>query len=120
MSNPELPRDELAAVVEARRELGKEYEPALVESFIDRLDQVIDARIRAGLAERGRSEAERASALRGQMQLGIGSLALGIPLSGIAGGTSGVWGLLACWGGIAAVNLSFALGRLRGRPRSHD
>jgi hypothetical protein len=63
MSNPELPREELAAVVEARRELGKEYEPALVESFIDRLDQVIDARIRAGLAERGRSEAERASAL---------------------------------------------------------
>jgi len=120
MSNPDLPRDELAAVLEARRELGKEYEPALVESFIERLDRVIDARVQAGLADRGRSDADRAESQRGQMQLGIASLGFGIPLSAIAGGTSGVWGLIACWSGIAAVNLSYALSRLRGRQRSHS
>jgi hypothetical protein len=117
MSNPDLPRDELAEVVEARRELGKEYEPALVESFIERLDRVIDARVQAGLAERARSDVNRAESLRGQVQLGIGSLALGIPITAIAGPTSGVWGLVACWSGIAAVNLGYALSRLRAQQR---
>jgi hypothetical protein len=117
MSNPDLPRDELAAVLEARRELGKEYEPALVESFIERLDRVIDARVQAGLAERARSDVNRAESLRGQVQLGIGSLALGIPITAIAGGTGGVWGLVACWSGIAAVNLGYALSRLRAQQR---
>jgi hypothetical protein len=118
MSNPDTPRDELAAVFEARRELGKEYEPALVESFIERLDRVVDARVKADLAERGRSDVDRAESQRGQVQLGIGSLALGIPLSAIAGGQNGVWGLIVCWSGIAAVNFSYAIGWLRWRRRS--
>ena len=41
-------------MLEARRELGKEYEPALVESFIQRLNQVIDARVAAGTQRRQR------------------------------------------------------------------
>jgi hypothetical protein len=53
------------------------------------------------------------------MQLGIASLGFGIPLSAIAGGTSGMWGLIACWSGIAAVNLSYALARFRGHQRPH-
>ena len=113
MTQPDLPPDELTAVLEARRELGKEYEPALVESFIERLDRVIDARVQAGLAERASSEVNRAESLRGQLQLGLGSLGLGIPITAIAGGTSGVWGLVACWSGIAAVNLGYALSRWR-------
>lgn len=112
-----MPREELAAVLEARRELGKDYEPALVESFIERLDKVIDARVQAGLAERRRGEAERAESQGGQLQLGIWSLVLGVPITGIAGPTTGTWGLLACWSGIAAVNLSYALSRFRLRHR---
>jgi hypothetical protein len=120
MSTPDLPREELAAVLEARRELGKDYEPALVESFIERLDRVVDARVQAGLAERARSEVSRADSLRGQLQLGIGSVALGIPITAIAGPTTGVWGLVVAWGGIAAVNLSYALSRLRAQQRPRD
>jgi hypothetical protein len=120
MSNPDLPREELAAVLEARRELGKDYEPALVESFIERLDKVIDARVQAGLAERRRGEVDRAESQGGQLQLGIWSLVAGVPITGIAGPTTGTWGLLACWGGIAAVNLSYALSRFRSRHRPHS
>jgi hypothetical protein len=117
MSNPDLPRDEFAAVLEARRELGKEYEPALVESFIERLDRVIDGRVQAGLAEHARSDVNRAESQRGQVQLGVASLAFGIPITAIAGGTAGVWGLIASWCGIAAVNLSYAFSRWRGHQR---
>lgn len=117
MSDPELQRDELAAVLEARRELGEEYEPALVESFIQRLDHAIDVRVQAGLAERARSDANQAESLRGQVRLGVASIALGLPITAIAGGTGGVWGLIACWSGIAAVNIGYAVSRLRGHER---
>jgi hypothetical protein len=117
MSQPDLPPDELTAVLEARRELGKEYEPALVESFIERLDRVIDARVQAGLAERASNDLNRAESTRGQLQLGLGSLALGIPITAIAGPTTGVWGLVASWSGIAAVNLGYALSRWRAQQR---
>ena len=46
----------------------------------------------------------------------VGSLALGIPLSAIAGASAGAAGLAIAWAGIVTVNVAFALGAGR-RPR---
>jgi hypothetical protein len=109
MTSPELPREDLAAVLETRRELGRDYESALVESLAERVDQVIDARVQARIAEHSRGGRVEATSQRAQLQLAVASVALGIPITAIAGGTNGVWGLLVAWGGIAAVNVGHAL-----------
>jgi hypothetical protein len=120
MSNQDLPHDELAAVLEARRELGKEYEPALVESFIERLDRAIDARVKATLAgerPQPQSGAVQSAFQRAQLQLGIVSVSVGIPISAIVVGKGGVAGLAVAWGGMAAVNLAHALSQRPSRRR---
>ncbi len=113
MAASDLPREELAAALAARRELGTEYEPALVESFLDRVDQTIDRRIQARLAEQASQAPPGPTA---QFWLGITSVGAGIPITAIAGGTNGLSGLLVAWGGIAVVNLAYAIGTRR-RPR---
>jgi hypothetical protein len=52
---------------------------------------------------------------RSRFTLAIVSLALGIPLTAIAAGTSGTFGLILSWVGIIAVNAVYALGG-RHRP----
>ena len=53
MTGPEIPREEAASPLGARRELGAEMEPAVVEAFVERVERQIDARVDARLAERG-------------------------------------------------------------------
>ncbi|MCA1224427.1 hypothetical protein LCE31_40190, partial [Streptomyces sp. 8L] len=52
--DPEL-KKELNATLQARRELGEEYDSALVDSFLEkvenRLDGTMDKRVRRELAE---------------------------------------------------------------------
>ncbi len=112
MTERESRRLDLAAATQARRELGPEYESALVESFLERLDRDIDRRIDARAAD---SPQRRRPSSDPSLPLALGSLGMGIPISGIAGGTGGVRGLLVAWGGIAAVNIAYAWGRRRGR-----
>lgn len=103
-----LERQEVEAALEVRRELGAEYEPALVESFAERIEHVIEARVDARLAElkaSRRLDEERHSK---QMAMGITSLALGIPISAIAGGIADLPGLVVSWAGIVGVNAALA------------
>jgi hypothetical protein len=112
MTEREIRRNELRAAVEARRELGPEYEGALVESFLERLDQDIDQRLDARVAA---SPATRRPSADSSLPIALGSLGLGIPLSAIAGGTGHLGGLFVAWTGIVAVNAAHAWGRRRGR-----
>jgi hypothetical protein len=61
--------------------------------------------------------AERAEGAGGDSRdasdLVIWSLGLGIPLTGAAGGTAGLAGIVAVWIGIVLVNFAFVLSRLR-------
>ncbi|MGW2219754.1 hypothetical protein ACWCSD_32615 [Nonomuraea sp. NPDC001684] len=52
MSASELPNDELRAAVAARRELGPDYEQALVDSFLERVGHEIDRKVEERLAQR--------------------------------------------------------------------
>jgi len=104
-------RRDLQAAVEARRELGPEYEPQLIESFLERLDRDIDQRLDARVS--GHRPHPGPGRTNTSIPIALGSLGLGIPLSGIAGGTGGLGGLLAAWAGIVAVNVAHAWGQRR-------
>ena len=116
-------KNELSATLHARRELGEEYESALVESFLEKVDQridgAVDRRVRRQVAEqqmvvaRGSRAPKPSDSWGDRFGFGIVSLVLAIPLSGIGGGGAGVPGLIVTWTGIVGVNVAWAL---RSRP----
>src|SRR5437899_1559895 len=94
----ELPRDELEATVEARRELGREREADLVDSFLDRVERAIDARVDERLAERSpRVPHRRSHSDWSAVVLGIFSIGCGIGATGAATGTGHAWVALIAW-----------------------
>ncbi|MEU5167421.1 hypothetical protein [Streptomyces mutomycini] len=112
--DPEL-RRELDATLKARSELGPEYESALIESFLDKVEQRLagthDLRTRRHLAEQRTATArggERPAAPAGTFgeRFGFGavSLVLAIPLSAIGVANAGIDGLVVAWLGIFGVN----------------
>ncbi|MER5770316.1 hypothetical protein [Streptomyces sp. NPDC001985] len=121
--DPEL-KKELDATLHARRELGEEYESALVESFLakveQRLDGTVDRRLRRQLAEqqmavaRGvRSPQHSADPNFGErFGFGIISLILAVPLSAIAVVNADLKGLIVTWAGIVGVNAIHSSGGL--------
>ncbi|MDQ8707422.1 hypothetical protein RCO28_33885 [Streptomyces sp. LHD-70] len=122
--DPEL-KKELHATLQTRRELGEEYDSVLVESFLEkveqRLDATVDRRVRRRLAE------ERTAAVRGgrdsldgwgeRFGFALVSLILAVPLSAIAVVNAGLLGLTVAWTGIIAVNAVHARHGLFTRPR---
>ncbi|MEU1690386.1 hypothetical protein [Streptomyces hirsutus] len=123
-------KKELNATLQARRELGDEYESALVDSFLEKVDQRIDGaverRVRRQLAEQQMtvardSRSPRATDTWGErFGFGIVSLVLAVPLSAIGGGVAHLPGLLVAWLGIVGVNVVQAVRinpGLFGRPR---
>ncbi|WP_327407226.1 hypothetical protein OG194_27735 [Streptomyces sp. NBC_01288] len=132
-------KKELNATLQARRELGDEYESALVDSFLEKVDQRIDGaverRVRRQMAEqqmvvaRGSRGPKAANDSWGErFGFGIVSMVLAIPLSAIGGGIAHLPGLLVAWAGIVGVNAVQAArtnpglfgGRRRGSSRSDD
>lgn len=127
--DPELKKD-LDATLHARKELGDDYESALVESFLEkveqRLDSTVDRRVRRQLAEqqmvvaRGGSPSPNGkSGHSGEVGFGerfgfaAVSLVLAIPLSAIGVANAGIKGLVVAWLGIVGVN---AVHAARGLP----
>ncbi|MFE4372321.1 hypothetical protein ACFRMN_29640 [Streptomyces sp. NPDC056835] len=117
--DPEL-KKELDATLQARNELGADYEPALIESFLEkveqRMDGMTDRHVRRRLAEQ-QMVAARGGAPRPagpgegfgeRFGFGIISLVLAIPLTAIAVTNADLKGLVVCWLGIVAVNVVHA------------
>ena len=108
-------KKELNATLQARRELGDEYESALVDSFREKVDQRIaragERRLRRQLAEqqmappRGTRSPKPTDSFGERFGFGIVSLVAAIPLSGIGGGVAGLRGLLVTWIGIVGINV---------------
>jgi hypothetical protein len=107
--------DDLGGALAARRELGVDAEQALIEGFLDRVGQAIDARVDERVAQhrvnmRWQPEPDRRRGTGPKLALAICSLALGIPPTGIAAAMEGFPGLvliLVCWSAIVAINVSF-------------
>ena len=91
MSTSPLDPQEIRAAAEVSRELGPEYDDALIAAFIDRVDRAVAARVEARLADEGLSQPpatrdhHRRSLLKG-MAIGVcaGALVAGVGLSHVA------------------------------------
>ncbi|WP_327067238.1 hypothetical protein OG500_15375 [Kitasatospora sp. NBC_01250] len=121
-SRPSEFRADLDAALQTRKELGPEYESALIDSFLSRVDARLDARVEQRVAERladlgpasraeqrfDRPGARRGWAAGNSTRLSVMSLVFAIPLTGI-GSAAGLPGMLATWAGIVGVNFAAAL-----------
>jgi hypothetical protein len=105
--------EEIRAAAEIHRELGPEYDKAVVESFLDRLGPEIDARVDARLAREVEARAgQPAGKSLNPMGMALGSIALGIPITAIAASAgshpAGFAGVLVVWLAIALINVAYA------------
>ncbi|MFB9840049.1 hypothetical protein [Actinoallomurus acaciae] len=105
MSTSELPRDDLAASLAARRELGPDYDAAFADAIAARIERSAALRDSAAVAN---ERAERAVALT----VLCVTLGVSIPTSAIAAAEAGLPGLIVVWLALVAINVAFAL-----RPR---
>ena len=89
-------QSELRAALEARRELGDEMEPAVIDAFVARIEQ--------RLGERA-DERERALKRRRdhQKDMTLGAMAISIPLLAIAAIFTGLPGVIAVCVALAVI-----------------
>jgi hypothetical protein len=87
MGEPVVDREELQAAIEARKELGTELEPAVVDAFVERIEQ--------RLAQRGDAGQNALKRRRDhQKEMVLGAMALSIPMLVVAGIFTGLAGVI--------------------------
>lgn len=117
---------EIRAAAETHDELGPAYRDAVIESFLDKVGREIDARVDSRLAQQAVQPPpakQRRSGSGSPMAVAMGSMFLGIPLSGIAVAAgqhpAGLAGLLVIWIAITVINIAYNISytaRLRQPP----
>ena len=94
---PLVSREEAEAALAARRELGREFEPQLVDAFADRIERRVEERLRDRLpATRDRGH---------ELAVTVLSIIFAIPMLGIAGATAGLAGIVAVCAALVAINV---------------
>jgi small-conductance mechanosensitive channel len=89
-------RDELEAAIEARKELGPDMEPVVVDQFIERIER--------RLAERsGESEQSLKRKREHQKEMVLGAMGISIPLLAIAAIFTGLAGVIAVCAALAVI-----------------
>jgi hypothetical protein len=96
-------KEDVASALGARRELGPDYEEAVVDAFVDKVERRLEERMRKAPARREPPAAA----------VPLGSLGIAIPLLGVAGGTAGFAGVVAVCVAIILVNVAYAAYALR-------
>ena len=99
---------------EARRELGEELEPAIIDGFVERIERRIAERGSAGERELKRRRHH-------QKEMVLGAMAISIPLFVVAAIFTGLAGVIAVCAMIAVVAATTArvdVGLSPGEPRS--
>jgi hypothetical protein len=98
-----IERKDVEAALEARRELGREYEPELIDAFLEKVERRLPAR------------ADRPEPHPGAITpLLLGSIALGIPITAVSldhGG--GIAVAIVAWAAIGLSNIAVAFFRFR-------
>jgi hypothetical protein len=89
-------RDEIQAAIEARRELGAEMEPALIDSFVERIERRLDERT----TERERTLKKKREH---QKEMVLGAMGISIPLLAIAAIFTGLAGVIVVCAALAVI-----------------
>jgi hypothetical protein len=96
MTEDAVIREELRAAIDARRELGTEMEPALIDAFV--------ARIERRLAERSEDDERALKRKRDhQKEMVLGGMGISIPLLAIAAVFTGLPGVIAVCVALVAI-----------------
>jgi hypothetical protein len=81
-------KDELHSAIEARKELGEEMEPAVIDAFVERIERrLTDREDRSDRALRRKRDHQK--------EMVLGSMAISIPLFAIAAIFTGLPGVIA-------------------------
>lgn len=105
-------REDVEAALGVRQEMGREIEPALIDSMTARIEATVRRRYEAEVQHRGRQFAAAKKAQSGRTAAAIISVIMGIPLTAIVAGTGlGLPGLIIVWTGIVLVNVALAMRR---------
>jgi hypothetical protein len=96
MTEDAVLRDELESAIEARKELGDEMEPAVIDAFVARIERRL-----ADHADKGQwaLQARREH----QKEMVLGSMAVSIPLLAIAAIFTGLPGVIAVCAALAVI-----------------
>jgi hypothetical protein len=96
MAKPTVDREEIEAAIEARKELGAELEPAVIDSFVERIEKSIVKR-----------DDQREKALKRkrdhQREMVLGAMGISVPLMLIAAIFTGLAGVIAVSVAIAVI-----------------
>lgn len=112
----EVDPDDLTAALATRRELGPDAEQAMIEGFLTHAGHAIDARVDQRVAQHraaggfGPSSSRERNGNAGRITLALGSMAMAIPLTGIAIQMNAVVAVIMVaitWVAIVAVNITF-------------
>jgi hypothetical protein len=102
MTETRIEREDVESAIGARRELGEEMEPALVDAFLTKVDRAIEARAAEEAHRRRKGSSDQGI----DFALAVISLGTGIPITAIAAEEGGIIGMLVAWVGIVGVNVA--------------
>lgn len=96
MSESVVPKDELQATIAARKELGEEMEPALIDAFVERIER--------RLADRGAGSERALKQKRAhQREMVLGAMGISVPLFVVAAIFTGIAGVIAVCAALAVI-----------------
>jgi hypothetical protein len=91
-----VPKEELPATIAARKELGEDMEPALIDSFVERIEQ--------RLGERGGESEQSLRRKRAhQKEMVLGAMSISIPLFVVAAIFTGLAGVIVVCGALVLI-----------------
>jgi hypothetical protein len=119
MGDSRLTPDEIRAAAEVHNELGPDYHDAVVQSFLDKLDGEVSARIDAQLGARPARKAAADPALLERRRAQLGAMVAGSVLAAVASGAAVEWSvhypgsspvkaLAVVWAVLAVLYLGYA------------
>ena len=93
-------REDVEAALEARKELGRAYDPEIVDAFLERIERRVEERLK---------DARPREPHRLDLRLPLGSFALGVAATAVATsnahGGGGIAIAIVAWIAIAIVNV---------------
>jgi hypothetical protein len=101
VSERTVPRDELTAAIEARKELGADMEPAVIDAFVERIERRLEARS-------GESEQSLKRKREHQREMVLGAMGISVPLFALAAIFTGIAGVLAVCAALAVIAITAA------------
>jgi hypothetical protein len=101
MSERVIPREELEAAVDARKELGAEMEPAVIDAFVERIERRLEQRA-------GESEQALKRKRAHQKEMVLGAMGISIPLFALAAIFTGLAGVIVVCAALAVIAITAA------------